>query len=584
MQNTDQTSREALTAALLLGEEGLQSDLIDQLMDEDLAYCMFTAATQGNVGVMTALWKQRGPFEVVYEHEPGAENERLNGKVFESKKENLLSSCTDHYDVKLLFQTILSYGIKGLLEPGLSYPYLFRHADISTIVDETLINRFCGELPVLDAGCLQWPELAMALEAEGQRSLMPEAFRPMLCWATEEMLRMHGARLTPLRTFQGVSYERNSVIGPSNEPVIFRVSMEEFAGDVQPAEDVVIHGITLGVEAHSGHTESVGILFQCMAPIDQQCGFADPQGRILCETRADFLLGFPVSPTSEANLAAADRYMDKRFPLAVLGNHVATVCLSDFQHSRDCFEFPGYFTRALSNTWNPSNRFFFFIFKQSEEVNKKLMRLMRKDQWLALLRSCETARLEADVLLALRDVHAIDNRHLRFSLLPQSVDRLHDAGYRFVDDTTIIKCPRALARFVQANPGVPYVFVDFEYRVVLMHKDNWKAEGVISESHRLHGLAQAMNLWTGAGDHPKGVRASLDDLISLDMYQNDSTELMGTWVHLVKMGVEACVDAASSLEHWKWIVKIFSIDQLRPYLKVMPRQARGLVLESGIGL
>jgi hypothetical protein len=584
MHNPDDTSFEALTAALLLGAGGLQSHIIEQLQEEDLAHCMFIAATQGNVELMKAMWEQRGPFPVVYENEPGWESERLNGKVFVSKKEHLLVSCPTPADVKLLFQTILSYGIKGLLEPGPTFPFLFREAALTLVANAARNYRFSGELPFLDAGFLQWPELALALEDEGQRRLMPEAYRPMLCWATPQMLEEHGSHLAPLRASQQVTYTLNSLRSRSPEPVEFCVPMSEFTAYETPAEDVVIDSIALGVQSHSDHSESVGTVFHVMAPSEQHYGFEDRQGRILCETRADFLLGFAASSVNEANMEAAQRLNENRFPLDVLSNHIAKVCFKNFGYHRDVFAFVGGFTRDLISFWRPSSRGFFYLFAEDEVMDKKLVAMMRRDQWIALLGYCEPARMEPHVLLALRDVHGIGNQNLRFTLQPQYVDELHSAGYRFDSGTRVVKCPREMTRFVQANPGKPYVYVDFDHRLILMHNGHWAFEAVFGESQRLHSLAHAMNLWTGAGDQPKGAQASLDDLVRLETDDVDAVAAMGTWAHLVKMGVDVCVEAASCTEHWKWIVKMFSVDQLLPHLALMPRESRGRVLENELGL
>jgi hypothetical protein len=92
------------------------------------------------------------------------------------------------------------------------------------------------------------------------------------------------------------------------------------------------------------------------------------------------------------------------------------------------------------------------------------------------------------------------------------------------------------------------------------------------------------NLWPIPGAAPAGVPQALKDSSRLSFEVLSNPKKLALYTYLQRAGVEACVEAASTPSQWMSIAQIFSCEDLQPYLKDMPKQARGKVLESGLGL
>jgi hypothetical protein len=107
---------------------------------------------------------------------------------------------------------------------------------------------------------------------------------------------------------------------------------------------------------------------------------------------------------------------------------------------------------------------------------------------------------------------------------------------------------------------------------------------ILESARHLHGVAQSMNLWTSTQPQPKDVQSAMDEICSLDVKNPDLPHAMALSAYIQAKGIEACVKAAQTPVHWQRIVELFSGKETQPFLKQMPRNARGLVLEESMGL
>jgi hypothetical protein len=60
--------------------------------------------------------------------------------------------------------------------------------------------------------------------------------------------------------------------------------------------------------------------------------------------------------------------------------------------------------------------------------------------------------------------------------------------------------------------------------------------------------------------------------------------LLALEAYLVNAGLDACLAVAKTPGQWITLTQVFSVDELKPYLKTMPAKARGRMLESALGL
>lgn len=556
---------------------------IDALNDQDLAECMFTAATFGYVLVMDALWAKRGPFPVVYENEEGSFYGRLNGEYFEPRRTKLLPFASKIGRLRNIFDAIRKYELKGLIEPGPTYPFLFSEINLSTLVAIGM-RRFRGQLPFLSDNALHWPELAAHMEAEAQRSGMLEAYMPMLCWATEKMITQHGANLIPLRTMQQVVFREAEASGSMDTDKLFTRSMDSFKADRRLGDQVVIQKMVLGITPDERHSSSVGLLLSTMGTEDIDYGFSDSEGRVLCQTRANFLMGFDLQPGCSENEGKAHQFILRGFPLGILANHVAKVCQEQFAHDLSKIQHPTQFSRPMQKECDAGSQSFFNLNFYSSGIGQKLVGMLRVDQWRSLFKYCSTSNLHPKGLLAFRDAYQMDNQGIHVHINPEAVFDLNEAQYRFRDGTVAVLTESEYDEVVKNHPDSTCVLLNIESGHIGWIYGVSDEHELFNECVRLHSMLQNMNIWTGNGPAAPDAKQALDNLLSLGGQDVKSIRSMGLVAHLIKLGAKDCAQAAITPEHWNLIVRLFDADDLRPYLAAMPRQARGLVLESGLGL
>jgi hypothetical protein len=592
MQSTDQSpsqlAKTAIIDAMSLSRGSIflnqNPGILDALDQDDVVECMFTAAILGHLLMMSEIWKRWGPFPVVYENEEGAEVGRLNGKPFTPIRTRLLPFAPKDGQLRRIFDAIRGYGIQGLIEPGKTYPFLFKEMNLKTPARIQAMKRFKGELPFLDGNCLRWPELAVAIECEAQRTGMFEAYRPMLCWATEDMILQHGPDLAPLRTVQDVVFSV-PVGDPSagSDPLVTR-SLAEFKADEQMGDQVVIKKIILGVEPDERHSSSASLLLDSMAPKEVDYGFADAEGRVLCETRADFLLNFQLSPACVENEQQAHVFITKGFPLGILANHIAKVCKEEFAHDLATLQHPTHFSRKTKTDYLSELDGIFIKSLNTDGLGKRLIELFRADQWLSLFKRSPMSYLQPNGLANFRSVHQMDNLGMGIKIDPEDVYDLEAMQYRFRDGTVVVETAEEFNAIVDADVGITCVLLNLDSGRIGWSLKLLEDDGLFNEIIGLHTKVQLMNLWTGIGTEPPHAEQALDDLVRLGGMDIKSFKSMATTAHLSRLGVDVCVQAAKTLEHWNLIARLFRADQLKPYLAIMPRQARGLLIESALGL
>jgi hypothetical protein len=568
--------------------------VIDDLVDEDLPELMFNTAFQGNLPLLHALHEIRGPIPVVYERlEEGSET--LNGKTFYSLRKNVLRYCSTSAELKELFTAIKAYGLKGLIEPGPTLPFIFQEADFSDATKASLGITFEGELPFLDAGLLKSPELALSLADEAMKSAVPQAYKPMLCWATEDMVSQFPDELFALRPIQNVEYKEKSLEAVSSGVSFSTLKVEPmavFKEKGRPSTEVVIDRIALGYE--EGLSVLARTLDHYMGDPGIRLGFADPQGRVLCETNTDFLLAFPVAASTKKNLQASQDFAQDYFPLQIIFHQALRSCSDSFnleitqpgvnypgiQNSRAaCIKYATFFVNKLLEH-----------FGEASPIREQMLDLLTRDQWIDFIARGDARYFNASTLCILRDVFSINSQGFRLALTLEDLSPLHEANYQFAEDTRLFDNSLEAFDYVNQHPGASSLILDLSIHNIQDFIDEHltsspsSVASPLSEARRLHRQAQSMNVWTGLQKKPEGIQQALEQLVNLGVSDPDDLQGMAISVYLEDQGIAACVKAATTPEQWLGIVKLFHADQVEPYLSIMPGKAKGRVLEDLLGL
>ena len=568
--------------------------LIDTLSQAELEECLFLAATMGNVRLMNALWEQRGPIQVDYVNEAGTKDEFLNGKPFISRRSQIFRNAPTSVELKQLFETIKTYGMKGLIEPGATLPFIFRKHDFVSSVLTARDVRFKGELPFLDAGVVNSPELALCLTAESVRSATPSAYQPMLCWATEAMVAEFASHLVPMRPVQRVAYR--SVLQEASQwggefTGVVNATMAEFKAGPSKDGDGPISQLTMGVEPDLELSILAGSLLHYMGNLASEFGFADPQGRVLCETRADFLMQFPTGACSEKNLTVSEDFVARYCPVDIICNQASTPVNDSMgatdlggmlkEHNRATMALPVY--RIIDNF-----SLVFDLLSHDSSIRELVLNMMTHERWKLLVQSCNSNDIDSDMLITIRDALGLDNQGMALQVPLSSLDALHAAGYRFSDETVVVFTQDDLYRHKKLNPGATAVDINLCYGTVMnLLGDSLLGDAteskVLAESIRLHRMCQAMNLWVSPLPKPKSLERALDEM-SYRTLSADDTQGLVLSAYLFGQGIDACAKAASLATHWLTITQTFPPEEVMPYLPAMPALAKGKFLESEMGL
>jgi hypothetical protein len=556
-------SAKAKEALLNSGAQHMED--IFRLNEADLAECMVTAAIQGRTSLMKVLVAQRGPIPVKYESGQ-LSVDMLNGQPYTPNLSYMLKHISCSADLKSLFSAINEFGIQGLMEPGPTYPLLFQFIDRK--VKRNWVKggeSFSGRLPELRKDQLSRPELAIALNEASEGPVTPQAYKPILCWATRDMLGQFPERLAPLAPMQKVNY---------------RYSMEDWKANCNPDDPGSPIIIEVGVVASRKNAEFADFLFPLMAPEIARMGFEDSEGRVLCETTTDFLLSFPTVNHSIENERVVREFVESYCPFEIMALQAATICSRDFDHGVPRFEFDA----SLQTRFQYGDNRLFEMLSLEHPLRYKVLNMMAKGQWLSLVKEFDSTSFTAKSLLALRDAFGIDNTGMSLKLTLPMLLELKEAGYRFCDETRAFENRGRFEQHLQSNTVKPKNLVMLNYSGRDWHSrfdDQLTGDQVIDCIIGEYQQILPMNLWPSESEKPTDVASALRILNEYD------GETYGTHVtlyaYLRTAGIEACMQAAAS-EHWVKLMDVFPKAEFRPYLKTMPNKARGLFLEDEIGL
>lgn len=553
---------------------GYFEELADQLSDYDLADTIFLAVLQGNDYVARRLLEYRGPISFEYvNRRPNMMKHTLNGEDVNPGNAKALCNLRSLADLKAVLRTAAEFNLKGLIEPGLTYPALFRKIDRADTIIGSKADRFTGELPELSSGVLYSPELAIALDLEASRNPHSGAYKPMLCWATQEMVDDFPGDLSPLRPFQHVS-------SPT-----FNGSMDEWRAD-ESSSRLLFTELDVGVEP-SAEARFGDKLMHSMCPLAAQYGFEDVQGRVLCETSTDFLLQFEVAGTIPSNEQAARVFAEQYMPVEIMADLVAEECSRDYGHPSTEYRFQGSYKIAMKGDFNG----LFELLAADGPLRKQALSMMEPEQWKTLLGKTEGRKLTAKSLLAMYQTFSVDNTGLSIEVDYLEIPAFIEGGYRFSDETIFFEYETKFNEYLRDHRldrslGKATAVYSFLNKALLIGTG---PDGITPEENP-HELTKyfsgilSLNLWPSDTKKPEGLRDLLNAASTTDLGSITNSRAMAIRAMIYDAGVSACVESASTPKHWDKIRDVFGIDELVPYLNVMPGQAKGRLIQDELGI
>jgi hypothetical protein len=475
--------------------------------------------------------------------------------------------------------------MKGIIEPGETFPLLCEK-HLGFFNDKPSIT-FDGELPFLDAGVLKQPELVFALFDESKVSVMPAAYQPVLCWATKAMVKEFPDQLAPLTTFQEVDQH-----GPLAE-----------WKNTKSYRQMDFHRIVTGVRPSENSTRIAGAVFGYMGPVSAKFGFDDEQGRVLCETTVNFLLKFETGPSDDARVDQAKTFVDGYFPMDIISAQVTKECVERFGHDVALPELSSWMQKDHTSRFND----LFGLLAKDHPLRDRAMSMMPRELWHKLALTKNGDNLNAASLVALQETFGIDNTGMTLNLYTRRVMEFFGTGFRFSDQTEVFEdsgddedhfnaCDTYDAygqeddheqeddpEAEQAQPSPTIVNLQFESTdfVSTLSKGNDDVRRQMLEGYQ---EMIKLNLWPVQGLKPRDLEHALSMSDREGLGGTANKLVMSLKAYLMLAGVEACVQAATSPRHWTALMETFSNDEMAPYLSIMPKSAKGRMLENVLGL
>ena len=536
---------------------------MDFLQSPDLEECILEATIRGHERLVRTLMHRRGPVRIVVgEHPKVPGRYTLNGRDTTSQIDERLFAISIRSPEKLksLLAMIVEFGMKGLIEAGQSFPLLMKNVERNSSLMRNNVSEFKGALPELIDGVVRQPELAIALVGESGRTSTPQAYQPMLCWASEDMVRKFPNDLARLVHFQNVRGHG---------------SLAQWKSASGQPGNIDISAIEVGLEPANGRgCEVFQHLHHAMTPMSSRLGFEDEGDRVLCITTSDFLMQLPSQDCSEDNLKAAFEFVENYCPIEIMASQVVATCREQFGRDELTARVPiGYMNEMVSN-FND----LFEVLQQGHPLRERMKDLMTREQWSALFLRAEA--VDAHSMLGLYQAFGIDNTGKDFHFFPHGFETLAKGGFQFSSNTKIFTDSKKMQKHKEAadlflEPAVllPYDKTCFGYY-----------SGVGQTTRELFANCMKVNLWPIPGQAPTDVAQALKDSARLSFDVLSTPKKLAMYTYLLSAGVEACAEVASTPSQWMVIAQIFSSDELKPYRHAMPKQARGKVLESSLGL
>lgn len=535
---------------------------MDMLEGFDLADCVIQATIRGQERLVRELMARRGPVPIVLEADPRIPGTyELNGRSFgfSISESTFAANIKSPAALKSLLAMIEEFGMKGLIEPDKSFPFLLKKVERNSILMRYNVSRFEGTLPELVDGVLGQPELAIALDYESSRTSTPNAYQPMLCWASEEMVLQFRKNLAPLIHYQDVEGHGSLA------------QWKESSG--QPG-NMDFANIIVGVAPSKACSEAFEYLNHTMTPMSSKLGFRDQRGRLLCETTAEFLLQFPARDCDEDNLKTAFDFTANYCPIDIMALQAKETCREKYGVE----EF-SYSLRVDPRTKMKTD--FDLLFKalnRDHPLQGRVKDLMTKEQWVGLLG--KASKVESASMLGLFQAFGIDNTGKSGSVFPHDLEILARGGFRYSSQAKVFEDPNKYDKHNKTKDLAlePSLHLPFSTKSIS------PATGEISMIKALYRDCAAVNLWAAPGAAPVDVAHALKMSARVSFEVLSTAKILALHSYLVNAGVESCAKAATAPSHWLTMAAVFSSDELQPYLKEMPAKARGRVLEAGMGL
>jgi hypothetical protein len=568
--------------------------LINELQADELARMLVRACTHGDVTIAKAIWTQRGPFETEYQE--GARQILINGEVVREHTDakHDLTNARSITEVAELMEWMPTVGLGFMCGVGTGTALLLQSYGLDVPVKHLAWKTsFTGELPVFSYGSVAQPELMLALDAKVRASHYADAFDHILCWVDEGTISEFPDEFDAFESIQEL-YVKRPVAGGDDEIRAVHVSKvtEEWLSDVSK-RSIVDGQIVNSDEPWSYHALSLETFpvnpsvpqnklvlgYQADEPLKH--GFNHKPGLVLCRARVTFLREFNLGPVHQDNLAKAKEFVASYFPLDLM-------MLAVPQPARKLSSCVRLNMGIRQGTWDTPYliRDFYKALGNDSPVQAHLQKSLTPPLLDYIRGLYSEVSLDAESMLALFQGLGVDNQGYRVDLGYQGLQLLHDAGFRFSDDSVI----GSSMKTAPSGSIIQHRLNSQDTDVLLSINSSLDGAIVIRGTLEEKAVwnnrftnALNMNLWPAETPKPESLLDALGKAGRKKKWGNSVPEMaLLTYIDLA--GLKACAEVAKTAPHWAFLKEHFGREAMTPFMRKIPAKVRGTILMDDIGL
>jgi hypothetical protein len=565
-----------------------------ELEQDELDRALFVSCVHGDLEIAQAIWQRRGPFDITYEV-GSAYQIFINDEPTTSgtKAQHILTNIRSRQELSKLMEWMPTVGLGFMTGVGTDTAFMLQAYRIDEPIRQVAWPAiFGGEIPVLQTGVVECPELLLALQQKASSSAYPHAYKEILCWVEESMaselfssqVRFESQQYLRLKpSFSKLHDPRRDVpLCEITEKQLEDVSRRTLIDgvDVDSPAAWEYDALQLRAVPVSSDDPKDNIVLGYQANIPLQHGFDFKPGYVLCRTTIDMLANFQVGQVDQSNLQQAREFVADYCPIDLM-----------MQNAKQENPFHALWKRK-SLGMSFSNKGQYHDFKDfcmaygNESPLQPYMQRAISPALFEFFRNVHcTVNIDAQSLLALHQGLGIDNTGFSVSLDVYDLPSFVEAGFRFSNESKIVKYTREID-----GKGYTHSISSGDTDVILEMEDPFMHTGdhkntpqawLVADSR--YGNALRLGLWTGEKEAPD------------DLYQ--AVAVAGRkrkWLHnkyeksvlamIDLAGMEACAGVAKTTPQWMFLSEHFGREAMTPFLKTATREARGKILANELGL
>lgn len=461
-------------------------------------------------------------------------------------KSESMSNLTSVADLRYIFENTVSSGLgmlTGKTETG-RYDWMLSDSKLKPAVEVAQQAKNSCELPTVERGIIQNPELFHVLNNAQQHTHYPQMFGRMLAWVATAELADYAGDLIPLESVKnfGIGFETPDIVMPLES-----FSVDVFNGRVyndrytNRREGIwTFTGINLGlvpINALATQVRQASILCRYLLPPDQALGLNHKPGFTLCMVTTQWLDQFESGQFRADRLEVATAFAANYYPVDL---YLVITKELGFTKANDG-ELIG-----LKNIKRYSASPF-FEYLNDPAVAKPLKEVINAELWELLFKNTG-AGLGVEGLLAAKEHFGftLDMLNAAVTLPYDEIRDLHRAGYTMLKD-----------------PESPRV------RVIIKNSSD-HSEGAYKAIIDMGGWPNQQPEFASAADAIKAAVRKQDQNIHI--------------AYLKSMGVKKAIEGAKTEVHWNFLRRIFENSEITPHLDEVPEKYRADILSVDLGL